>query len=137
MKPKTIEYFGHTLEVPKWARFVAMEEDGDVLVFEEQPHLADSWWFTTDGDEMSRVATISAENINYKNSVVELEIEKPDAFTIHEALHSTNMVCEIAETHLRNHWLYESGLSREFNVLIDQAIENLAAAYQAVGKLSD
>ncbi len=51
----------------------------------------------------------------------------------HEALHSTNLLCETLDTHLVNHHYYHSNINPKFNEEVDLAIEHLNKAYQACG----
>ena len=51
----------------------------------------------------------------------------------HEALHTTSVVLDTANSSLVNHHYYESGINPEFNKQIDEAMKALSKAYRAVG----
>ena len=55
----------------------------------------------------------------------------------HEAMHSTNMFVEMVSDHLANHHYYHQEINPKFNKHIENAIDELAAAYQAVNETNE
>ena len=51
----------------------------------------------------------------------------------HEALHTTSVILEMMEEHLKNHHYYHSGINPKFNENIDKAIDSIFQAYQDIG----
>lgn len=54
-------------------------------------------------------------------------------FFRHEALHTTSVMTETVYSHLVEHHYYDQNINPEFNKHIDDAIDSLNKAYQAVG----
>lgn len=77
-KKKKIVYFGIEIVVPIWAKFIATEDDGAVLVFESKPVVMDESdkpyglviWNNPDADEFEKVATVDLEGMDWKQTLV-------------------------------------------------------------------
>ena len=49
---KKVRYFGYELNVPEWANYICMDEDGSVYVFLKKPKINDyeDFWESEKGD---------------------------------------------------------------------------------------
>jgi len=55
------------VNVPKWAQYQAVDEDGDLYAYEKKPMLSGSFWLFDNGVECSRIG--KADPTDWENSL--------------------------------------------------------------------
>lgn len=59
-------------------------------------------------------------------------MQEQDPLLQHEALHVTNLILEMIETHIQDHPYYSSSINQQFSMHIDDAMTALTAGYQSI-----
>ena len=57
---------------------------------------------------------------------------KQDPLLQHEALHVTNLILDMIETHIQDHQYYGSAGNQLFSMYVDDAMLALRKAYQSI-----
>jgi hypothetical protein len=70
---KTVEYFGHKLIVPNWAKYLACDEDGTVCAYKNTPYSARRYWLDHDAENTEVIAIFSLERVDWKETLIEVE----------------------------------------------------------------
>ena len=73
-KTKTVEYFGLTLYVPRWANYLACDEDGELWAYQDIPNYSEgliSYFESYDGN-IEKIADVDLEGLAAKNSLKEI-----------------------------------------------------------------
>jgi len=59
--------------IPKWAKYAAMDEDGEVLVYAKKPEINISSWYVELHDNAMIIARVDpSKYINWTDSLVEI-----------------------------------------------------------------
>ena len=60
---KTVNYFGQSVTVPDYAKYIATDTDGEVWWYIDKPIISDGWWCT----RRAQVNGRAGNNPNIKN----------------------------------------------------------------------
>lgn len=69
---KTVNYFGLSLTVPLFAKYISTDRDGEVWCFNEEPELCDEFWDSRlYGTPKVRVATVNLHGLDWTETLRE------------------------------------------------------------------
>lgn len=68
---KEVQYYDFTFTVPEYTNYSAVDEDGTLMGFENEPKFDDDWkiWIDPDGGIMTEMGTIDLEGLSWKNTL--------------------------------------------------------------------
>lgn len=81
---KAVRYFGEVFFVPVWAKYLAVDEDGTLTAFENEPQWCecidgDGFWVLTEpGIEIDICYNVDLEGMDFKETCVNIESEVDD-----------------------------------------------------------
>ncbi|MDJ0834539.1 MAG: hypothetical protein QNJ69_13530 [Gammaproteobacteria bacterium] len=59
-------------ELPDWARWVAMDADGQWWCYQAEPHRHDRGWYENEVGQVARVGYIDSTDIDWRDSLLRL-----------------------------------------------------------------
>ncbi len=70
---KTLKKSEIGTDIPKWAKYYAIDANGDVVVYEEEPAMASSFWFNNGDKRAKTIESANARNPSWKTSLRRLK----------------------------------------------------------------
>lgn len=63
----------HTVDLPAWARWIAMDEDGIWWCYEAEPHPHDRGWYENEVGKSQKISVIVAGESDWKQSLFQVK----------------------------------------------------------------
>ena len=69
---KKVNYFGHEIEVPDWAEYLAVGANGDLFAYDIKPFKTKDFFVGKGDSLLAKIATVDLEGLNWEDSLVDI-----------------------------------------------------------------